>query len=167
MAENVTDTVFLTQAAHERLVAELEALKGNREAISKKIAQARDEGDLSENAGYHAAREEQGQQEAKIVEIEHILRVAVVGDGPADTETVGVGTVVTVAWDGDEDDTEAFFLGSRENALLDESLADVEVYSPQSPLGQAVTGARVGDTVSYATPTGATVSVTVLKIEAH
>lgn len=167
MAENVTDTVFLTQAAHERLAAELEALKANREAIIKKIAQARDEGDLSENAGYHAAREEQGQQEAKIVEIEHTLRVAVVGEGPVDTDMVGVGAVVTVAWDGDEDDTESFFLGSRENALLDESLADVEVYSPQSPLGQAVTGARVGESVSYKTPTGATVSVTVLKIEAH
>lgn len=167
MAENVTDTVFLTQAAYDKLASELEALKANREAISKKIAQAREEGDLSENAGYHAAREEQGQQEAKITIIEHTLRVAVVGEGPADTDAVGVGTVVTVAWDGDEDDTETFFLGSRENAQLDDSLADVEVYSPQSPLGQAVTGARVGETVSYETPTGATVSVTVLKIEAH
>lgn len=166
MAENVTDTVFLTQAAYDKLAAELEALKHNREAISKKIAQARDEGDLSENAGYHAAREEQGQQEAKITVIEHTLRVAQVGEGPADTETVGVGTVVTVAWDGD-DDTESFFLGSRENAQLDDSLADVEVYSPQSPLGQAVLGARAGDTVSYEAPSGATLSVTVQKIEAH
>lgn len=167
MAENVTDTVFLTQAAHEKLAAELEALKGNREAISKKIGQARDEGDLSENAGYHAAREEQGHQEAKITVIEHTLRVAKVAEGPVNTDTVGVGTVVTIAWDGDEDDTESFFLGSRENAQLDDSLADIEVYSPQSPLGQAVTGARVGESVAYDTPTGATISVTVIRIEAH
>ena len=167
MAENVTDTVFLTRAAYEKLAAELTALKGNREAISKKIGQARDEGDLSENAGYHAAREEQGHQEAKITVIEHTLRIAVVAKGPVNTDTVGVGTVVTIAWDGDEDDTESFFLGSRENAQLDDSLADIEVYSPQSPLGQAVTGARVGESVVYDTPTGAEISVTVLKIEAH
>ncbi|MEA5154390.1 transcription elongation factor GreA [Raineyella sp.] len=167
MAENVTDTVFLTQAAHDRLIADLEALKGNREAISRKIAQAREEGDLSENAGYHAAREEQGQQEAKITEIEHILRTAQVGEGPADTDVVGVGTVVTVAWDGDEDDSESFFLGSRENALLDASLAETDVYSPQSPIGQAVLGARIGQAVEFDTPTGATASVTILNIEAH
>ena len=167
MAENVTSAVWLTQAAYDKLTAELEALQANRPVISKKIALAREEGDLSENAGYHAARDEQGEQEAKITQIEHTLRTAQVSEGPANTDVVSAGVLVTVAWEGDEDDQETFFLGSRENATLDESLAGVEVYSPQSPLGQAVLGHEAGDEVSYDTPTGATLTVKILAISAR
>lgn len=167
MAEQATDTVFLTQVAYDNLAEELESLRQNREAISRKIAQAREEGDLSENAGYHAAREEQGQQEARITEIEYILRTAQVSEGPATTDEVAAGALITIMWEDDEDDTERFFLGSRENASLDESLADIDVYSPQSPLGEAILGKKVGDSATYSTPSGASVSVTVLKIEAH
>lgn len=137
-----------------------------RSEVSRKIAAARDEGDLSENGGYHAAREEQGQMEARILQLEQLLRDAQVSEAPVDTNEAQVGTLVTVAYFGDEDDTETFLLGSREMMTNDDSI-DTAVFSPQSPLGAAVLGAKIGQEVSYQTPAGKTISVTVLKIEAH
>lgn len=156
-----TSTVWLTQEAYDKLSAELEHLKGEgRRAVTAKIAQARDEGDLSENGGYHAAREEQGQQEARIRQLEAMLLEAQIGEAPASAKSVTPGMTVTICYDGDKDDTDTFLLGSRE--LLGITDTAVEVFSPQSPLGSAIVGARKGDTVSYEAPNGSTIEVTVL-----
>jgi transcription elongation factor GreA len=151
------DAIWLTQEAYDKLQAELENLRGPvREEIVARIAAARDEGDLRENGGYHAAREEQGKAEARIRQLEDMLRRAQVGETPADTGVVGPGMVVTIRWAGD-DDTEEFLLGARE--MADES-AGLQVYSPQSPMGSALVGSSVGDEVDYTAPNGK-----VLKVE--
>ena len=161
MSDAPQSTVWLTQEAFDKLTAELEHLTGEgRTAVSAKIAQARDEGDLSENGGYHAAREEQGQQEARIRQLEAMLRDAQIGEAPARSNKVAPGMTVTVAYDGDPDDTDTFLLGSRELLGVTDTL--VEVFSPQSPLGGAVVGAKKGQEVSYEAPNGRTINVTVL-----
>ncbi|CAI9400547.1 MULTISPECIES: transcription elongation factor GreA [Aestuariimicrobium] len=166
MSANTDETVWLTQEAYDKLRDELEYLKGEgRTAVTAKIAEARSEGDLSENGGYHAAREEQGQQEARIRQLEAVLRKAKVEEAPRNTNQAGPGMLVTVAYFGDEDDTDTFLLGSRELLGLDESVEQVQVYSPQSPLGAAVTGQPVGAKVSYEAPNGKKIDVTVTKVE--
>lgn len=163
MAES-QDTVWLTQEAFDKLTKELAHLKGEgRTEISRKIAEARSEGDLSENGGYHAAREEQGQAEARIIQLDHMLRNAQVGEKPAGSHKVVPGSKVTVCYFGDKSDTETFLLGSREMMGLDDSV-DTPVYSPQSPLGAAVLDLEVGATASYHAPNGKTIEVTVLDV---
>lgn len=164
MSEQHTSTIWLTQEAFDKLSGELEYLKGEgRAAVSKKIAQARDEGDLSENGGYHAAREEQGQQEARIRQLEAMLNDAHIGEAPEGSLVVAPGMVVTICYDDDPDDTDTFLLGSRE--LLGVTDTSVEVFSPQSPLGAAVIGLHKNESTSYEGPTGATFDVTVLHFE--
>lgn len=159
------NVIWLTQDAYDKLVAELDHLKKvTRLEISAKIASAREEGDLSENGGYHAAREEQGQIESRITQLDQMLRVAQVGAAPTNSDEVSVGMQVTVAYFGDPDDTETFLLGSREMLGLDESL-DVHVFSPQSPLGAAVLGRSRGDELSYATPNGKQIPITILDVQ--
>lgn len=166
MSDNTNDAVWLTQEAYDKLEAELNELKTvGRESVIARIASAREEGDLSENGGYHAAREEQGQMEGRIRQLEQLLRTAQVGEPEGDHDEATPGKIVTVAFDGDEDDTDTFLLGSREVLGTDQSVANA--VSPQSPLGAAVTGRRVGEEVSYETPTGKTMSVTILKVEVH
>ncbi len=156
-ANSDTDVIWLTQEAHDKLQGELENLRGPiREEIVARIAAARYEGDLRENGGYHAAREEQGKAEARIRQLEDMLRRAQVGETPADTGVVGPGMVVTIRWAGDTG-TEEFLLGARE--MADES-AGLQVYSPQSPMGAALVGSKVGDEVDYKVPNGK-----VLKVE--
>lgn len=160
------DVIWLSREAHEKLSAELEHLKEvGRLEVSAKIAAARSEGDLSENGGYHAAREEQGQMEGRIRQLEDMLRRAQVGDAPANPDEASVGTIVTVAYFGDQDDTETFLLGSREMLGVDEDI-DTTVFSPQSPLGGAVAGHNVGETVSYTAPNGKTIEVQILDVKA-
>jgi transcription elongation factor GreA len=149
---------WLTQDAYDRLSNELDELIANRPAIAKEINARREEGDLRENGGYHAAREEQGKQESRIVQLQALLRTAQVGEAPVSDGVAGPGMLVTVRFDGDDAD-ETFLIGSREEA----ETAGVEVYSAASPLGKALTGAREGDTVQYDTPTGSTLKVTVVK----
>jgi transcription elongation factor GreA len=153
--------VWLTQEAHDRLVAELENLKGPvRAEISRRIADAREEGDLRENGGYHAAREEQSKAEARIVQLEDMLSKAQVGETPADGGVVDAGMEVTVRFAGDSD-TETFLLGAREVLALDDSV-EVSVYSPQSPLGSAIVGKKPGDTASFTAPNGKSVEVEIV-----
>lgn len=166
MATEQSTTTWLTQDAYDKLVAELEYLKGEgRQKVSAKIAQAREEGDLSENGGYHAAREEQGHQEARIRQLTTMLESAEVGDAPTGSH-VTPGTLVTVYFDGDEDDDDTFLLGSREVMGLDEAV-DIEVYSPQSPLGAAVVGAAPGETVTYTAPSGHRIEVTIVSVKPY
>ena len=148
---------WLTQEAYDRLSNELDELVANRPAMAKEINDRREEGDLRENGGYQAAREEQGKQEGRILQLQALLRAAKVGETPASDGIAGPGMVVEVRFDGD-DDTESFLIGSREES----ETASIEVYSAASPLGKALTGAREGDTVSYDTPTGKTMRVTLV-----
>ncbi|MFJ9207339.1 transcription elongation factor GreA [Streptomyces sp. L-9-10] len=154
-SENVT---WLTQEAYNQLKTELEYLSGPaRTEISMKIAAAREEGDLRENGGYHAAKEEQGKQELRVRQLTQLLQNAKVGEAPADDGVVEPGMVVTIAFDGDPDDTLDFLLASREYAS-----SDIETYSPQSPLGSGVNGKRVGENAEYELPNGRTASVKIL-----
>ena len=155
-----TQVTWLTQEAYDRLKHELDELIANRPVIAAEINARREEGDLKENGGYHAAREEQGQQEARIRQLQELLRTAKVGDAPTASGVAGPGMVVTVRFDDDDDETETFLIGSRE-----ETAADLEVYSAASPLGKALDGAKEGETRTYETPTGKTMSVTLLKAE--
>ena len=167
MSENATQTIWLTQEAHDKLQAELEQLSGpGRADVTARIAQARDEGDLKENGGYHAAREQQGQMEARIRQLKDMLRRAEVGEAPANADEVGPGTRVTIAFDGDESDTDTFLLGSRELLGLDDSV-EVNVYSPQSPLGVAILGKSKGDSASYEAPNGRKIDVTIVSVEPY
>jgi transcription elongation factor GreA len=154
---------WLTQEAHDRLKAELEHLSGPARAeISQRIGAARAEGDLKENGGYHAAKEEQGKMEARIRQLTQLLRDAKVGQPPAaDTGVAGPGMVVTVKFA--DDDEETFLIGSREEAAV----TDMTVYSAQSPLGVALTGRGPGESVTYTAPNGREISVEVLRAEPY
>jgi len=156
-----TDTIWVTQEAYDRLQQELDHLRGDvRADITSKIAAAREEGDLKENGGYHAAREEQGKTEARIRQLEDMLRRAEVGEKAAADGTVEVGMIVTIRFKGDKD-TEQFLLGSRELLSMDSSV-DIDVYSPTSPLGSALLGKKKGHSVTYATPNGASMTVEIV-----
>jgi transcription elongation factor GreA len=156
-----TETIWVTQEAYDRLVAELNRLKNEvMPEITQKIATARDEGDLRENGGYHAAREEQGKTDAQIRQLEDRLRRAEVGEAPADDGLVEAGMKVTIRFDGDSE-TETFLLGARELLSMDSSV-DLDIYSPTSPLGEAIMGKSAGDTVSYTAPNGKELTVEIV-----
>ena len=155
MSETVVKASYLTQEAYDRLKAELEQLSGpGRADIVAKIEAAREEGDLKENGGYHAAREEQGKNEARIRQLTQLLENATIGETPPDDGVVEPGMVVTAEIFGDK---ETFLLGSRE--IADGTL---QVYSEQSPIGSAVNGHKAGDTVSYEAPNGKQIEVKIL-----
>lgn len=156
-APDGTVVTWLTQDAYDRLSKQLQDLIDNRPAMAQEINARREEGDLKENGGYHAAREEQGKQEGRILQLQQLLRSAQVGEAPTTSGTAGPGMVVTVTFEGD-DETETFLIGSREES----GTTDVAVYSAASPLGKALTGAKEGDTVEYETPTGKTMKLTLV-----
>jgi transcription elongation factor GreA len=154
--------IWLTQDAYDKLTEELEYLKGPKRAeLSARIGAAREEGDLKENGGYHAAKDEQGQTEARIRQLEDMLRRAQVGGTPPDDGVVEPGMKVTVRFIGD-DDTETFLFGARELADFDPSV-DLDVYSPNSPLGAAIDGHKKGETITYAAPNGAELKVEIVE----
>ncbi|GAA2604424.1 transcription elongation factor GreA [Actinomadura fulvescens] len=153
-ADNVT---WLTQEAYDRLKSELDHLSGpGRIEIAAKIEAAREEGDLRENGGYHAAKEEQGKIEGRILQLQSILENARVGEAPRTEGVVGPGMTVTVAFQGDDEEV-TFLLASRE-----ESGAPIDVYSPKSPLGAAINGKKVGEKASYSLPNGRSMTVEIL-----
>jgi transcription elongation factor GreA len=158
VTETRDDTVtWLTQEAYDRLKAELDHASGTgRIDIAKKIEAAREEGDLRENGGYHAAKEEQGKNEARIHQLTQILENSKVGVAPRTEGVVGPGMTVTVRFKGSDDEV-TFLLASRE-----ESGAPIDVYSPRSPLGQAINGKKVGESASYSMPNGRSASVEIL-----
>ena len=151
------DVVWLTQTKYDELQAELEQLRGpGRADVVKKVSEARDEGDLKENSGYHAAREELGKIDGRIQQLTDMLRRAQVGEAPADDGVVEPGMWVTINL-VDHDLKQEFLFGSREMAG-----EDITVFSPQSPLGQAINGHRRGDTVSYEAAPGKQVKAEIL-----
>ncbi len=160
MSSSDASPAWLSQDAYDRLQAELDEHIANRPVIAAEINARREEGDLRENGGYHAAKEEQGKQESRIRYLQELRRTAKVGEPPA-ADKVAPGTVVTIFFDDDQSDTETFLLGSREIA----STTDLTVYSPESALGQAILGAGAGQTVTYTAPSGADIKVTVVKFE--
>lgn len=158
---NDNPVTWLTQEAFDRRTAELTQLTGTgRSEIAKKIEAAREEGDLKENGGYHAAKEEQGKIEARIRVLTELLRHATVGEAPESTGVVQPGTVITATILGDES---TFLIGSRE--IVGDS--DLDVYSEGSPLGTAIIGMKVGDETSYTAPNGRAITVKILKVATY
>ena len=161
MTETRNTVTWLTQEAFDRLTAELEHLKGEgRAEMARRIESARDEGDLRENGGYHAAKDEQGKQEARIRQLTDLLHTAKVGEAPADDDVVEPGMVVTARVAGRE---MTFLLGSREVA----DGSDLEVYSEKSPLGAAINGKKAGETVTYAAPSGKQIAVEIVSAKPY
>ena len=110
----MTDVTWLTQEAHDRLTAELTDREGPRRVeITKRIEAAREEGDLKENGGYHAAREEQGKNEARVRQLKQLLETAQIGVPESAADEVSHGKVITVRL-VNFDEIETFLLGSRE-----------------------------------------------------
>lgn len=136
----------LTPAGKLELEKELEELKSQRSDIAQKIADARDYGDLSENAEYDVARNEQGQLETRISEIEEILQNASIITHTTSSK-VAVGVTVTLKSDKGKNVTYTI-VGSVEADPLEGKISD------ESPIGQALLNKKVGDTVSIKTPRG-------------
>ena len=157
-----TSATQLTRDTFERLQAELEDLTTRgRVEVAALIEAARALGDLKENGDYHAAKDSQGKMESRIRMLEHMLKTATVVESTPDDGSVTQGSVVTLRYEGDdEDDTADYFVGS-----IEERQGDLTVVSPGSPLGQALLGHAVGETVEYAAP-GGNLRVEIVKIGA-
>ena len=148
----------LSREAYERLSTELEELTSvGRTQIANAIEAARALGDLSENGDYHAAKDAQGHMEARIRKLEALLEGVEIVDASVG-DTVVIGSVVGVRYEGD-DDIEEYLVGS-----IEERREGIEVASPESPLGSALLGHKVGETVEYQTPNGATLKVEIAEI---
>lgn len=143
----------LSRATYDRLRAEFDDLTTRgRIELAEKIERAREEGDLKENAGYHAAKDEQGHMEGRIRQLEYLLDTAEVVEGCS---------VYTFVYEGDADDqAERYMIGHIE----EEPPEGVEVMGPDSPLGEALVGASEGDWVTYEAP-GGKMRVRVIKVE--
>jgi transcription elongation factor GreA len=151
----------LSQDAYDRLTAELEDLRTRgRIEMADRIERAREHGDLRENAEYHAAKEEKAKMEARIAQLHAILEDAVIVEIGGATDEVRVGSIVSLRYeDDDEDEVEKYLVGS-----IEEASEGVTVVSPESALGSALLGAKVGDAVTYEAPNG---SLTVIVVELH
>ncbi|MFN8015475.1 MAG: transcription elongation factor GreA [Acidimicrobiia bacterium] len=144
----------LTQEAYDRLVEELEWRKGkHRLELAEMIEKAREHGDLKENGEYHAAKDAQGLSEARVRELEHIIKNASIVEGPSG-DVVAIGTIVEISMEGDEETT-TYFVGS-----IEEKHDEYDMLTTSSPLGQVLMGAKAGDKVSYEGPR-ATFEVTI------
>jgi len=153
----INDATWLTQEAYDRLADELEYLLTiARSDIAKRIQEAREEGDLKENGGYHAAKEEQGKIESRINRLEEILASAQVGEAPKAHGIVQQGLVIRVELNGTE---KKFLLGSAE--ISDDK---IEVYSPDSPIGSAIMGKKIGDKLDVFLPNGKIIQVKILDV---
>jgi len=142
----------LSRATFDRLKAEFDDLTTRgRIEVAEKIERAREEGDLRENAGYHAAKDEQGHMEGRIRQLEHMLEHA---------EIVDDQFVYTILYDGDSPDMAERYVVGHVEELID----GADVISASSPLGSALEGATAGQQVTYQAPNGA-LTVTVLTVE--
>ncbi len=164
----MTDSMLLTQAAYDRLKEELtQLITVGRHEIAKRIQDAREEGDLKENGGYHAAKEEQGKIEARINKLEEILATAEIGTADASDGVVKQGLWIRCKLNGRDAE---FSLGSHDilegteyETQIEEG--DLDVYSPDSPIGQQVMGKKVGDKVTYSAPNGKEITVEIVAVE--
>jgi transcription elongation factor GreA len=159
---NTDSAIWLSQEAYDRLAKELETLSTTgRDEIVGRISAAREEGDLKENGGYHAAKDEQAKIEARIRTLINLLKTATISEGAADTGIVGPGMLITATIAGDES---TFVLGSREIIAPG---SDLTVYSPTSPLGEAIDGKVAGTSTSYTAPNGKEISVSITSVEPY
>ena len=152
---------LMTEEGKKKLEDELQDLKlVQRPAIAKKIGEAREQGDLSENAEYDAAKDEQGKIEDRITEIEEILKYAVVADTGEDTGKINIGYTVTILEEDDPDaEAETYdIVGSNEVDVLNGRISN------ESPVGAAVIGHEPGDSVTVETEAG---SFTYKILDAH
>ena len=139
--------IDMTQTAFDKLKAEIAEREGpRRERIVQDIATGRAHGDLSENAEYHAAREEQGQNEAKIRELRYKLENARIVEA-TDDGVVRPGMVVTIRHQK-EDEEETYLIGQRGES------EEYDVLTPESPIGKALIGRSEGETVVAEVPAG-------------
>ena len=142
------ESTKLSRDAHKRLTDELAERSGpTRRHISELIERARELGDLSENGDYHAAKNEQGLNEARIRQLEAMLKHAVVVE-TVTADKVDTGTVVEVRMEGD-DEPSTYLVGS-----IEERGTGYDLISPASPLGKALLGHTAGDVVTYEAPSG-------------
>lgn len=146
----MSDVTHLSRSAYERLQAEYYDLTTRaRIEIANAIERAREMGDLSENGDYHAAKDQQGMQEGRVRQLKKMLEFAEVVDH-LEEGVVAVGTIVTLLYEGDGDDmAETYLVGN-----LEETSDEFEIVSPGSPMGGALIGARLGETVHYQAPGG-------------
>ena len=152
---------LMTEEGKKKLEDELQDLKlVQRPAIAKKIGEAREQGDLSENAEYDAAKDEQGKIEDRITEIEEILKYAVVADTGEDTGKINIGYTVTILEEDDPDEEAETYdiVGSNEVDVLSGRITN------ESPVGAAVIGHEPGDSVTVETEAG---SFTYKILDAH
>lgn len=151
--------VVLTPAGLKKLEDELEYLKvEKRKEIAEKIKIARGFGDLSENAEYVAAKEEQGNMEIRIAEIKKILENAeIIDDSEISTDTVSIGSKVKVLDVEFEEEEEYFIVGSTEADPSQNKISD------ESPVGKALIGRKIGETVDVEIPSG-TIAFKILEI---
>lgn len=162
MSSTTPDSNWLTQESFDRLSNELEELMtAGRKDIAKKIEIAREEGDLKENGGYHAAKEEQGMLEARIRDMQQLLKTAEVREAPKSRGVVEVGTVITATIMGDE---EKFLIANRE---AEADHVEFEVYSAESPLVQAILGLKVSEKTSYEAPNGRDIEVVIKAVDTY
>jgi transcription elongation factor GreA len=152
-------STHLSRSAFERLQAEhYDLTTRGRIEVAQKIEAARLLGDLSENGDYHAAKDEQGHMEGRIRQLEHFLEHAEIIE-TGEEGVVAAGTIVTIMYEGDsEGDAETYLVGHME-----EKTGDLDVMSPQSPIGAALIGAIQGSWVEYQAPNGM-LRVQVLKV---
>ncbi|WP_194948432.1 transcription elongation factor GreA [Actinomyces trachealis] len=158
--ETTEQGTWLTQEAFDRLTAELERRKTtDRKEIAQRVEAARQEGDLRENAGYHAAREEAGLNEARINQLEDLLETAQIGQAAADG-SVSAGTIVTAKVNGKE---QTFALGGQE--ITADVPEGVKVFSPDAPLGRALMGHKAGQKVKYEAPNGKQLAAEIIEVK--
>lgn len=157
MAGNQT---ILTQKGYEKFKAELEdCLVVKRTEIAERLKEARAQGDLSENAEFDAAKDEQGQNEDRINELKLLLEEAKVAPTPTDCETVQIGHKVTILEEDEDEEEEYELVGPKEAKSMD------NIIGIDSPFAEAMLGHHAGDEISYPTPAGGTFTFTITKIE--
>ncbi len=155
---NESKKIILTQEGLQNLEDELQELKVvRRKDVAAKIKEARGQGDLSENAEYDAAKEEQAEIEARIVTIENMLRNAEVIESDTHSDTVTIGNKVKLFDNEFEEEIEYSLVGSAESDPLNGKISN------ESPIGAAILGHKVGDTVNVETPDG-TITFKILEI---
>lgn len=152
--------VMLTVEGLQKLEEELEYLKTiKRKEVAEKIKEARGFGDLSENAEYDEAKNEQNQVESRIIDLENMLKNAVVIDqDEVEIDKVGIGTRVKVYDVEFDEEIEYSIVGSTE------ADPDKNKISDESPVGKAILGKKAGDEVEVSTPTGACFVLKILEI---